>query len=139
MGNPAILGKIEDVDDGVVVLPRPPRMLWAVYQLRDYDGTKLTTRQIVRSLQVGVLSINRATTETDEMVARLVHPSGYPPLANLWNARLSRLDAERGLLLYGTILNSRHGTVLDVPQAWWCVPQVRPSSPDLQHDGNAPT
>jgi hypothetical protein len=54
------------------------------------------------------------------LVARLVHPSGYPALESLHEVRVVRHDAD-GLLLHGSVLSVKSGTTRDLPQAWWCL------------------
>lgn len=112
MGNPAIL-------PGITGDPIPPprlQVLWRVYRLRD-RGEKLPRDAVLRTGQTGFLQIR---AEGAELVARLLHPSGYPVLDSLREVRLARQDVA-GMVLHGSVLSVKSGTTSEIPQAWWCL------------------
>jgi hypothetical protein len=95
--------------------PLPGRVLWTVYKLRE-EGKKLPVSSVVCRAKKGLLQV---LVGGPKFQASLVDVAGYPPLANLYDASLVKMNTS-GLLLTGIeIGNGRHGP-MEWRQTWWC-------------------
>lgn len=106
MGNPETL---RHPPGGPPVEPPKNRVLWTVYQLRQY-GEKLPRDLVLRTGKTGTLEMLPMGAG---LRARLLHPFTDEALDSMWDAKVVRMD-ERGMLLHGAALNGD-------PQAWWCL------------------
>ena len=107
MGNPEILASRFPIGSDQVQPPEN-RVLWVVYQLRQY-GEKLPREQVLRTGKTGMLEMLPMDTG---LRVRLLRPDGEC-VDGLWDAKVVRFD-QRGLLLHGR-------TVKAEPQGWWCL------------------
>jgi hypothetical protein len=91
-------------------------MVWTVYKLRE-EGIRLPASTVVFRAKVGVLQV---LTGGAKFTTSLIDASGYPPLANMYDASIAKMDASGMLLTRTEIGNGRHGP-MEWRQTRWCV------------------